>query len=610
MKKGKILSTLAVTIMATTIVAGCGSATQSASSVQADTAQEGSVEATENITTEANTESEATEDTSSESESANELSEEPDTTQESEEATMPALVDTTYGTLMGTLENGTYIFKGIPYAKAERFEMPEDPDSWEGIRTAMVYGEGAPNSNDGVSVTDYMTPSGTDNVYEEDCQFLNVWTNSIESDAKKPVIFWIHGGGWSNGASNELSYYDGYNFAQTQDAVFVSINHRLNVLGYTDLSAYGDEYQYSGNVGVADMVKALEWVNENIENFGGDPSNVTIMGQSGGGAKVMTLLGVPSAAEYFQKAICCSGGVSGIDQETAQAAGTTLVEKCKTEYSLTSDDEALEMLKTMPYDELLTLSTDTGVGQGPVVDGDYYPAKTVADDGTVSDLAKDKPLIVSTTFSEISSGQMSNLTIAPAVAGISANMPVEAYLPTFCPALQSDEVIQQNLEAAYPDNLDEVLEAFHEAFPNHEDADLLCLDNSTLSTAGITILDAFAAESNAPVYRMFWAEKFPIFGGMTAYHTGGDLPFLFGNIEMIDYMTAGDNGSLNRIQDEATEMLGNFLRTGDPSFGDITFTPYTSEDKSALIFDNDVTEMRNDFDGTIRALLPIPTSFF
>ena len=157
--------------------------------------------------------------------------------------TMPQLVTTDKGVLMGTVTDGTYIFKGIPYATAERFMQPVEVEPWQGIRTAMNYGETCPNGQTTVSVSDYSDPSGTDNQPNETCQYLNVWTRSVDPNAKKPVLFWIHGGGWFSGSSNELSYYDGANLSASQDIVFVSINHRLNVLGYTELSSYGEEYK-------------------------------------------------------------------------------------------------------------------------------------------------------------------------------------------------------------------------------------------------------------------------------------------------------------------------------------------------------------------------------
>ena len=124
---------------------------------------------------------------------------------------------------------------------------------------------------------------------------------SLDTEAKKPVIVWFHGGGYSSGSSIEGATYDGHNLAEYGDIVFVSVNARLNCLGYLDLSAYGEEYKNSGNLGMMDNVKALEWVNKNIANFGGDPENVTILGQSGGGGKVMTLMGIPSAQGLFQR---------------------------------------------------------------------------------------------------------------------------------------------------------------------------------------------------------------------------------------------------------------------------------------------------------------------
>lgn len=499
------------------------------------------------------------------------------------EATSAELVETEKGWLMGTKTNGTYIFKGIRYATAERFQMPQEVEPWEGIRTAMVYGESSPTGSDTVSVSDYATPSGTDMVENENCQFLNVWTQSIDKDAKKPVIFWIHGGGWFSGASNELTYYDGANLSASEDIVFVSINHRLNSLGYTDLSAYGDEYKNSGNVGLADMVAALEWVQKNIEAFGGDPDNVTIVGQSGGGAKVTTLMGTPAAQGLFDKAMVLSGGVSGVTKEEAQAAGVALVEKTKEVYSLESDEEALETLKTISYNELKELASDTGVGEGPVIDGEYYPARTIDEDGNVSDLAKNIPVVITTAYSEIACSQFTPLTIAPAVEAISANIPVEAYLSVFSKAYMTEESMRQSIETKYGEATDAVLEIFRAAYPGHDDVDILSLDAGSFES--LQMLDPFAAQSEAPVYRGVFAYEFPIFGGILAPHTGGDLPFLFNNLDKIPQMVAGDEETAQQLADTVSKALGNFARTGNPSQDGLEWPAYTTEEGAAMIFD-------------------------
>lgn len=516
--------------------------------------------------------------------------------------TMPQLITTDKGVLMGTVTNGTYIFKGIPYATAERFMQPVEMEPWQGIRTAMNYGETCPNGQKVVSYSDYSDPSGTDNQPNEFCQYLNVWTRSVDPNAKKPVLFWIHGGGWSSGSSNELSYYDGASLSASQDIVFVSINHRLNVLGYTELSSYGAEYKNSGNAGVADMVMALKWVQKNIANFGGDPNNVTIMGQSGGGAKVSTLMGLPAAQGLFQKAVISSGGISGTDLATAQAAGVALVEKAKAKYNVGTDAEALALLKTISYDELHDLAQDTGVGAGPVVDSEYYPARTIDEKGNLSKLARNIPVLVTTTFSEISESQFTFTTIQPAVAAISSNMPVDAYIPTFFKAYMSEETIQQKLDEKFGANKEAALAAFRKGFAGHPDVDALFVDNSVLTTDNLMILDVLARKSKAPAYRGFFAYDLPLFGGIPATHTGGDLPFFFNNMSCIDYMIAGDEATAQKVATEASTALANFARTGNPSTSEHEWPAYTTKKKAAMIFDT-TTEVRYDFDSEFRKYL-------
>jgi len=229
------------------------------------------------------------------------------------------VVTTTYGQLLGFNNNGIYTYLGVPYAQAERFAAPQPPANWDGMRLAMNFGEICPYPTmDAVAQDEQFNPHR----YlpeSEDCQFLNIWTPGISDGGKRPVLVWLHGGGFTNGSSIEGASYDGNNFARLGDVVFVSLNHRLNALGALDLSGYGEDFV--GNPGMRDIVAALEWVQANIEQFGGDPNNVTIMGQSGGGGKVRFLMGSPAAADLFDKAIVMSGAgnVAGYPQEVAQA---------------------------------------------------------------------------------------------------------------------------------------------------------------------------------------------------------------------------------------------------------------------------------------------------
>ncbi|MCF0128302.1 MAG: carboxylesterase/lipase family protein, partial [Pseudobutyrivibrio sp.] len=227
------------------------------------------------------------------------------------------VVETTKGKLRGLLEDDVFIFRGVQYAKAKRFQMPQEVDAWEETREAIVFGPVCPEMHTPIAHDQYNVPH-YHYVQDEECHYLNIWTKHIDASAKKPVMFWIHGGGYFSGSSIELYAYDGYELCDFGDVVVVSVNHRLNCIGYLDLSAYGDEYKYTGNLGQVDLVAALRWVHENIEAFGGDPDNVTIMGQSGGGGKVSALLQTPSAMGLFHKAVIQSGLFEGSGDSTKE----------------------------------------------------------------------------------------------------------------------------------------------------------------------------------------------------------------------------------------------------------------------------------------------------
>lgn len=168
------------------------------------------------------------------------------------------VADTTYGKVRGFIDEGTYTFRGIPYAKAERFGMPETPDAWDDVLNCLVYGATAP-------ITKVTEPDGGDFLIphrywaqNENCQNLNIWTQSLDTEAEKPVMVWFHGGGFINGSAIEGVAYDGKNLSEYGDVVVVTVNHRLNVLGYLDLSQYGEEYKYSGNAGNADLIREFQ----------------------------------------------------------------------------------------------------------------------------------------------------------------------------------------------------------------------------------------------------------------------------------------------------------------------------------------------------------------
>ncbi len=307
-----------------------------------------------------------------------------------------AVTNTESGRVRGYIQNGIFTYKGIPYAKAKRFEVAEKPDSWEGVRSSTMYGPVAPLMIPTTSIQDepefvFDHDWGFPN---EDCLSLNIWTPNINDGKKRPVLFWIHGGGFTTGSSHELPSYDGKNLSRKGDVVVVSINHRLNVLGFLDLSAYGEKYKHSANNSILDMVAALEWVKENITNFGGDPSNVTIFGQSGGGAKVNTLMAMPKAKGLFHKAINQSGAFRGGILEKEDTQAITL----ETLSILGLDDSKVDSLQRIPFSALANASSKAlknveakmraegkpimgfGLGWGPSQDGEDLPFQTASEE--------------------------------------------------------------------------------------------------------------------------------------------------------------------------------------------------------------------------------------
>ena len=209
------------------------------------------------------------------------------------------VVETTAGRVRGALEDGVHVFKGIPYGAPtggpNRFRAPQPPPAWTGVRDALAYGPSAPQNR------------GGDVGGDEDCLVLNVWTRGLDDGGRRPVMVWLHGGGFRSG-SGSSPLYDGVNLANRGDVVVVTINHRLNVFGYLELGdLVGGAFADAGNAGMLDIIQALAWVRDNIARFGGDPATVTIFGESGGGRKVSTLLAMPDARGLFHRAIIQSG---------------------------------------------------------------------------------------------------------------------------------------------------------------------------------------------------------------------------------------------------------------------------------------------------------------
>lgn len=484
--------------------------------------------------------------------------------------------ETTGGEVMGYRYDGVDTFYAIPYGTAQRF-MPAEPASWEGMYCANVMGEVCPQTTHDTAGRDLFNcfpynlqlPES-----ESKCLNLNVWTQETGGEAVRPVIVWFHGGGYSSGASMMFNFYLGESMARAYDVVFVSVNHRLNALGYLDLSAYGDAYKYSGNLGQMDLELSLQWVQDNIAAFGGDPSNVTIIGQSGGGGKVTTLMSTPSAKGLFHKAVALSGGSPAITRTTedAQAETAKVVEVLGLEGS---DEEIAQALTELPYEELLTAATEAGVSYGQVVDGDYIP------DGTY-EISADIPFLASNVMGEFSTNYAE-------VVPYAQNYDMYLALSTM-----DDEAAQAQYISKYTEEYaPEIIEAFQTAYPTHPLKDGLYLNDRYNGFGAFGMLDAMASYGGT-CYNSLVAYDYPMYGGIVPIHTASSIPFWFNNVDDIPEFIAGDEENAYAVGAAMSGALAAFAYTGDPSTEDLVWEAYTPENGATMVFDT-VSEMKYGF---------------
>lgn len=470
---------------------------------------------------------------------------------------------TTGGRIRGYKYYGVYTFLGVPYAEAGRFEEPHDA-KWDGTKDCATYGPISPQYNayqNGGNITDFSEYAWADQFEDENCQNLNIWTKSLNSSAKKPVIVWYHGGGYSSGSSLEGAAYDGHNLADYGDVVFVSVNARLGALGYLDLSAYGDEYKNSGNLGMMDNVKALEWVNKNIANFGGDPNNVTIVGQSGGGSKVMSMMGIPSAKGLFQRVWAMSGTqTAGRDPKDSKADAAKLIEQL----GLTGNADPVAALKEMRYDELSAACNAAGVRNwGTIRDGEFFLGTVV--DGKYTDLAKSYPLVLSTVFSEMGSTLQQMMFVYRDVNSIEQIYSGDA---------------MEHLKKAYGNQAGAIAEAFQTAYPSRDLIDVLTINANRSNDLAIA-----KANADGNVWQAVFSYKLPVLGGSNSWHTGGDVPFLFHNADKESYLIAGDEANAYAFQDTCADALIAYAYTGDPSTDKLSWPKFTEKNGETMILD-------------------------
>lgn len=492
------------------------------------------------------------------------------------------LVQTTSGALKGYIRNGIHTFKGIPYGEStagkNRFLPPVKRGKWDGVLPAVAYGYACPqiHGKDWANPEAHFLLDFNAGAMDEDCLRLNVWTQGL-GEGKRPVLFWIHGGGYTNGSSFEMLAYDGENICRRGDIVFVSVNHRLNVLGFLDLSTVGGPgFSSSANVSMLDLVCALEWVRDNIARFGGDPANVTLCGQSGGGAKVNTLMAMPSARGLFHKAIVQSGSLSIYRQPAdSRAIGERLAQKL----NITNGEVA--KLQELAYSDLMANATTVinelkggGAGAGlmgwaPTADGVVITGKPAVAQGP--DLSPDIPLIVGYTRNE-----MSTSAFDPTVDSL------------------TEEAVRKRLEHTYPGKSSALIDTFWTSYPSADWPELYSMVASMFFANGsIAQVEERAKLHRAPAYayRFDWRSDIRD-GRLGAFHSL-EIAFTFDNTNRWDSATGGGA----RPQALASVMSNawiHFARTGNPNHRGLPDWPaYTNEAKQVMIFNDTCRLMRN-----------------
>ena len=471
------------------------------------------------------------------------------------------------GMVKGISQEGTIAFLGIPYAKVERFMPPQPVDAWKGIRACDHWGPQAMQPTYGRELSEA-------EMSEKNSCVINVWTT--DCNASKPVMVWLHGGGFDSGTS---AWNPGMGLAK-KDVVVVSINHRLNILGFLDLSAASDKYRYSGNVGMLDVVAALNWVKKNIRQFGGDPDNVTIFGESGGGGKVGTLLCMPKAKGLFHKAIIMSGTILNVNTKAmSEELGVAVLKE------LGIDKKHIDRIKDVPYRQLYeagqrAMAASIGTrkpgtpmmwGFGPSPDGEILLQQPFQPD--FPSISNDVPIMIGTTFNELQRLQYDRDI--------------------------TEQEAKETLKKTFDSDTDNYITAMRKAWPGSTPQDLLSIDwlfrPKTIITA-----DAIAETRNAPTYMYMFTWRSPVNKGSVHGH---ELKFCFNTLHHSKNELPQPTDEDIRLADIMSSVWAQFAHNGNPNIDGLpNWNPYTAKNGEMMVFNHNCG-IRNNPDRQLQEII-------
>jgi len=473
---------------------------------------------------------------------------------------------------------------------------PVKPEPWKGIRNALQYGRVCPYQDSAHSNTDGKNLSNSDEdafvlhrgaaatVPGEDCLRLNLWTQEINASRKRPVMVYMHGGGFSGGSGHDLLSYDGESLARNHDVVVLTHNHRLNVYGYLNLGALGgEEYASSANVGMLDLVAVLAWVRDNIATFGGDPGRVTIFGQSGGGGKVLALMAMPAAKGLFHRAIVQSGPfLKSLSPDYSGRLAELVVAELSLSKSQLSELQLIpvdrlsgavaEAMKKMPRPKSSLRRVYGEYDWGPTVDGLILPRHPF--DPGAPQISADVPLLTGTNLHE----------------GVSGLDRPEAN------AMRVEE-LNRLVKEEFGEGSQTIIDAYRRDYPKATPFDLYAIiAAASFRRPAFEQAIRKAALGSAPAYSYIYSWRTPVLDNRPGSFHACEIAFTFDNAEICDHYSGGTPEAFVLSKQISTAWV-NFARTGNPNHDGLPHWPtYTAEHRTTMYF-NTPCEVRNDPEG-------------